>query len=323
MQGGTVQEGMRASDAGRGRWGTYVLITPARDEETFIEETIQSVLSQTVLPRRWVIVSDGSADRTDTIVRAYTERYPWMTLIRVPDNNGRNFASKAHAFNAGYATVKDLDYDLIGNLDADLSFESDYFEYLLRQFDRYPELGVAGTPFVEDPGVRCDYRVANIEHVSGGCQLFRRKCFESIGGYVPIEGGGIDWVAVTTARMRGWRTQTFTGKSLQHLRRMGTGNGSLLAGKLKLGREDYYVGGHPLWEVLRSVYQMKNKPYILGGACILIGYLASAASRMDRPVPAELVAFHRSEQKQRLRRIVSRAIHSLKPGAGDADRECR
>lgn len=302
---------------------SYVLITPARNEGAFIEETIRSVISQTVLPKRWVIVSDGSYDRTEAIARVYVQKHPWMTLIRMPSGGRRNFASKAYAFNAGYETVKGLDFDIIGNLDADLSFECDYFEYLLRQFHLYPELGVAGTPFVEDAGSVYNYRLTNIEHVSGGCQLFRRSCFESIGGYVPIEGGGIDWVAVTTARMRGWKTQTFTGKASVHLRKMGTGSGSLLAARLKLGREDYYVGSHPLWHFLRSLYQMKYKPYILGGACILIGYLLSAAKRVPRPVPEELVEFHRREQKQRLRRIVSNVFRPRAQELGHADCERR
>jgi len=193
----------------------YVLITAARNEEAYIEKTIQSVVSQTILPKRWVIVSDGSTDRTDEIVSQYLAGNPWIELLRrMPEHRDRHFAAKVHCFNAGYARVKDVKYDVIGNLDADISFEEDYFEFLLNKFAENPRLGVAGTPFVEDSGQVYNYKFTNIEHVSGACQLFRHECFEAIGGYIPIKGGGIDWVAVTTARMKGWKTKTFTEKNL-------------------------------------------------------------------------------------------------------------
>lgn len=288
----------------------YVLITPARNEEAFIEKTIASVVSQTVLPARWVIVSDGSTDRTDDIVGRYTPRHLWMTLIRRAETTERSFASKVFCFNTGYNELKDTPYNIIGNLDADLSFEKDYFEYLLDQFDREPELGVAGTPFIEEAAGHYDYRFANIEHVSGGCQMFRRECFESIGGYLPIKGGGIDWVAVTTARMKGWKTRTFTDRVAFHHRKMGTGKGGVLSAKFRLGREDYYLGSHPLWAFLRAFYQMRNRPYVLGGLFILLGYAVSAARRIERPVPAELVAFYRGEQMRRLRGTLAKASGS-------------
>ncbi len=170
-----------------------------------------------------------------------------------------------------------------------------------------PKLGVAGTPFVEDGSAPYDYRVANIEHVSGACQLFRRECFDEIGGYVPIKAGGIDWVAVTTARMKGWQTRTFTDKTCFHHRKMGTAKGSIYSAKFRLGREDYYLGGHPLWALLRAVSQMRHKPYVIGGLFLLLGYMTSAAKRIERPVSPELLHFCRKEQMQRLRRMLSRS----------------
>ena len=127
----------------------YVLITPARNEEAFIGQTIESVVAQTVLPIKWVIVSDGSTDRTDGIVKEYTAKYKWIELIRMPERTERHFAGKVHAFNAGYAKVKNLSYDVIGNLDADITFEEDYMAFLLGKFAEYPLLGVGGTPFRE------------------------------------------------------------------------------------------------------------------------------------------------------------------------------
>ena len=141
--------------------------------------------------------------------------------------------------------MRNLQFDVIGNLDADISFESDYFAFLMARFAEAPRLGVAGTPFVEE-GRRYDYRFSSIEHVSGACQLFRRECFADVGGYMPIKGGGIDWVAVTTARMMGWQTRTFTEKNCLHHRPMGTGcpGGS--------GERSGRGGRTTTWEATRS-----------------------------------------------------------------------
>lgn len=280
---------------------SYVLITPARNEEAFVEKTIRSMIAQTSLPLRWIIVSDGSTDRTDEIARAYSVRHPWIELIRMPERDDRQFAAKVHGFNAGYQRIAGLEFDIVGNLDADLSFEPDHFEYLLGEFSRDPELGVAGTPFVEDSSSSYDYRYTNIEHVSGACQLFRRRCFESIGGYVPIKGGGIDWVAVTTARMKGWKTRTFTERQVHHHRKMGTGKAGPLGARYSLGRQDYYLGNHPLWQASRTLYQMRYKPYVAGGLALFVGYAVSALQGQKRQVSDELVAFIRQEQLERLR----------------------
>jgi biofilm PGA synthesis N-glycosyltransferase PgaC len=168
---------------------SYVLITPARNEEAYIAQTLKSVTSQTVLPLRWVIVSDGSTDRTDAIVSKYATEHSWIELLRMPERTERHFAGKVYAFNAGLDRVKHLDYDIIGNLDADVSFEPDYLEYLLEKFESMPKLGVAGTNRWEGT-VMYDYRVSNIDDVAGACQLFRRECFEAIGGYKPVKTAG-------------------------------------------------------------------------------------------------------------------------------------
>ena len=280
----------------------YVIITPAHNEERDIEKTISSMIAQTVPPLAWVIVNDGSTDKTSEIVRQYQPQCPWIKLVELPIHRDRQFAAKVSAFNAGYATARDIAYDLIGNLDADLSFEPDYMEYLIGKIAADPKLGVVGTPFIEDENERgYDFRFANIEHVSGACQLFRRTCFEEIGGYTPIRGGGIDWVAVTSARMKGWKTRTFTERTLFHHRPMGTGRGNVIQARYRLGREDYYLGSHPLWELLRSFFQMRYKPYVFGGLAILVGYFWAEICRVKRHTQPELVRFYRKEQMTRLR----------------------
>lgn len=286
----------------------YMLITPARNEENFIEKTIRSVIAQTVLPEKWIIVSDGSTDRTDEIVKQFAKEYGWIELLRMPEHRDRSFAAKAGCFNAGYDRLKTGSFDLIGNLDADITFESDYYEFLLRKFSETPKLGVAGTPFVEDSSQlqnhSYSHKYADLEHVSGACQMFRRECFEQVGGYTPIKGGGIDWVAVTTARMKGWQTRTFLEKVCLHHRKMGTANSHPVLARFKHGQEDYYTGGHPLWQLFRGLFQMKKSPFILGGLFLIFGYLWAMIRRMPRPISSELVAFHQAEQMARLKGMI-------------------
>ena len=284
---------------------TYVLITPARNEEAYIEKTIRSVTSQTVLPKRWIVVSDGSTDRTDEIVMKYLPGNSWMELVRMPERKERHFAAKVNCFNAGREKLTGVPYDIIGNLDADISFDDRYFEFLLGKFAEDPGLGVAGTPFVEE-GKHYDYKFTNIEHVSGACQLFRRECFEEIGGYTPIEGGGIDWVAVTTARMRDWKTRTYTEKTCLHHRKMGTGNVSALMTWFRQGRKDYFLGNHPLWEAFRTIYQMTKKPFVIGGTLLMAGFVWSAATGVRKPISTELQQFIRGEQMRRLQSMLTR-----------------
>jgi len=280
----------------------YVVVTPAHNEEAYIEKTISYMVSQTQLPEKWVIVNDGSTDKTHEIVSGWAAKYDWIEYVRLPEHTDRQFAAKVRAFNQGYARLKNVDYAIIANLDADLSFDPDYMEFLIGKFSENPRLGVAGTPFVEKMETEhYDFRFADIQHVSGACQMFRRECFESVGGYIPIRGGGIDWAAVTTARMKGWETRTFIEKKLLHHRPMGTGKGNWLSARFRLGREDYYLGGHPLWECLRGIFQMRYRPYIIGGSALLAGYFTAALSRTKRPIAAELVVFHRKEQLERLK----------------------
>lgn len=278
---------------------SYILITPARNEEAYIEKTILSVISQTILPKKWVIVSDGSTDGTDEIVKKYVTDNSWIELVRMPEHRKHNFAAKAHCFNAGYQIVKDLDFDIIGNLDADISFEKDYFEFLLENISHIPTLGVAGTRYIENDHLP----TYSFKDVAGQCQIFRRQCFKDIGeGYTPIKHGGIDNVAVLTARMKGWTTATFSEKTFVHHRPMSTAERSKWTAKIKHGREDYILGNHPIWELSRIIYQITRKPYLIGGMFLFYGYTRALLYRTDR-IPQNLINFHRKEQLQRLRLI--------------------
>jgi len=198
-------------------------------------------------------------------------------------------------------------------LDADISFDPDHFEFLLQQLSSDPGLGVVGTPFTEDGGY--DSAVDSFEgerHVAGQCQLFRRECFEEIGGYVANPAGGVDWIAVTSARMKGWKTRSFLQKRYHHYRPMGTAEKGSVRALFSYGEKDYYLGGSPIWQLFRVGYRCAKKPFLLGGLALLGGYGWAAARKVKRPVSPELVSFHRREQMQKLRTILGTSLRLKK-----------
>lgn len=283
---------------------SYVLITPARNEEAFIEKTIESVIRQTVRPAKWVIVNDGSTDATGTIAGRYAASHGWIEVVNLPAHRDRSFAGKVYAFNAGYERVKQLEYEVVGNLDSDISFDADHFEFLMSKFAENPGLGVAGTVFRSEGYSSATQSFEGQNHVAGGCQLFRRRCFVDIGGYVAIKGGAVDWAAVTTARMRGWKTRSYREKSFFHFRPLGTAERGMLASTFYYGEKDYWTGSHPVWELFRVIYRLSNRPYLLDGIALGSGYMWAMVRRVKRPVSKELVAFYRKEQMQKLSAIL-------------------
>jgi biofilm PGA synthesis N-glycosyltransferase PgaC len=290
----------------------YVLITPARNEEVFIKNTLDSVVQQTYRPRKWVIVNDGSTDATVRIIEPYTAKYDWIELVNLPPRRDRNFAAKVEAFNAGQERVRNLDYEVVGNLDADVSLEKDHFEFLLNKFNEDPRLGVAGTVFREEGYNSETDSLEGQLHVSGQCQLFRRQCFDDIGGYFANRAGGIDWIAVTTARMKSWKTRSFREKSFFHHRPLGTAERSSFAAAFSYGEKDYYLGGHPVWELFRVGFRMAKRPYLIQGVALGLGYGWAAVRKRKRPIPKELIVFHRREQMRKLGAIL-KSLLTFKP----------
>ena len=287
---------------------SYVLITPARNEEAFIEKTLESMIRQTVLPAKWVIVNDGSTDATGSIVSRYLEKNPWIELVNLPQRRERHFAAKVHAFNAGRERLRNVEYELIGNLDGDVSLDPDHFEFLLGKMKNDPRLGVAGTIFTEENYSSATDSFEGQNHVAGQCQLFQRECFEEIGGYCPNKAGGIDWIAVTSARMKGWKTTSFREKSFFHYRHLGTAERGVFAAMFSYGEKDYYLGGHPLWELFRLTYRMAKRPYFIGGLALGLGYGWAMLRRAKRPISKELMKFHRKEQMRKLKAVLKTIV---------------
>ena len=286
----------------------YVLITSARNEEAFIGKTLDSVVGQTVLPECWVIVDDGSTDDTAEIVERYAARYPWIELVRLPQRQNRNFAAKVHAFNAGFERVHALEFEAIGNLDADISFGPDQFEFLLQKLIEDPSLGVTGTAYSEEGFDSTKDSFEGENSVHGACQVFRRQCFSDIGGYLPSRAGGIDWIAVTTARMKGWKTRNFPERRFRHHRRMGTAERGAVGAMFFYGEKDYYLGGSFTWQLFRVAYRMTKRPLLVGGLALLSGFCWAALRRVERPVASDLMRFHRREQMTKLKGILGSLI---------------
>jgi biofilm PGA synthesis N-glycosyltransferase PgaC len=282
-----------------------LLVTPARNEARHIEKTIRSMVTQNVHPTKWVIVNDGSTDETPQIIDKYTSQYPWIERLDMPVRRDRNFGAKANSFNTACKAAGCMQYDVVGNIDADISFEPDFLEFLLSKLAEDTSLGVAGTPFLEEGGY--DSATDSFEgenYVSGQCQLFRRKCLEEVGGYVPNKAGGIDWIAVMTARMKGWKTRSFREKRFFHHRVLGTADRGPLKAFYAYGQKDYYLGGSVVWELFRVTYRIVKQPLLVGGLALGAGFLSAAISRMPRAVSNELMQFHRREQMNKLKAIL-------------------
>jgi glycosyltransferase involved in cell wall biosynthesis len=286
-----------------------LLITPTRNEELHIEKTILSMISQTTRPTKWVIVNDGSTDSTPAIIDKYVAAHSWIERYDMPSHRERSFAAKANNFNTACKVFNSLEYDVIGNIDSDVAFEQDFLEFLLNKFVEMPALGVAGTPFVEEGGY--DSALDSFEgefYVPGQFQLFRRECLADIGGYVANKAGGLDWMAVTTARFKGWKTRSFREKRFFHHRSLGTAERGPLEALYSYGEKDYYLGGSPIWQIFRVGYRISKRPYVFGGLALGLGYISAAIRRIDRPISAELMQFHRREQMKKLRLILGRLV---------------
>ena len=283
---------------------SYVLITPARDEADYIERTITSVISQTILPIKWIIVSDNSTDNTTEIVKKYAKEYHFIKLITINSSSTRDFSSKVKAFNTAYKHLKTLNYDFIGNLDADLSFPTDYYEILILKFIENEKLGIAGGTVYDILHGNPHKCLVNATSVRGGIQFFRRDCFKQIGGYIPLKIGGEDAVAEVTAKMKGWEVKTYSDIDVLHHRPTGTAQVNALKAKILRGKEYYLLGYDPFFMLIRTLYRTIERPFVLGSILMLVGYLSLYLRRSKMMVPHEFVRYLRSEQLKKLRKII-------------------
>jgi glycosyltransferase involved in cell wall biosynthesis len=283
----------------------YVLVTAAYNEERHIGDTLRSVASQSVLPQRWVIVSDGSTDRTDEIVLEWARHHPFIEFVRVDKTAQHSFAAKVIALRHGFARIADVEYDFIGVLDADVSFEPDYFLRLMEHFTNEPRLGIAGGNIEQNVDGVVVPRVKDFDSVAGAVQFLRRQCFEQTGGLPALRYGGEDAAMEITARMYGWQTRTFPELTVVHFGLVGAGAGGPLKARFKWGRANSDLGYHPLFQLARSVYRVKEQPYLLGSLAELLGFAVGKASNLQPAIDDDVVRFLRREQLTKLRRLAA------------------
>ena len=278
----------------------YVIVTAAYNEEENIGKTIESVLAQTVPPRAWVIVSDGSTDKTDEIVKQYAEKNGCIRFMRRSRTPGHNFGAKVRALQSGMALLAGVEYDYIGNVDADLTVEPSYFEELIARFNSNPALGIAGGfVFEEYGGVFRSRRSNRAYSVAHAGQLVRRECYEAIGGYAVLEYGGEDWHAQTSARMKGWEARAFPELPIYHHRHTGEGD-VLIRHRFRQGRMDHSFGSDPVFEVLKCLERLPERPFVIGGMARLLGFAWSSLKQESRPVSPDFIAYLRKEQREKL-----------------------
>ncbi len=276
----------------------YVIITPARDEEDNLASTIESVAAQTIRPAEWIIVNDGSKDRTGQIIDEYAARYPW---IRACHRANRGFRKSGggvvDAFNDGYALLTIRDFDFIVKLDADLSFEPDYFEKCFDNFEDEPSLGVGGGVICYIENGQKSFEQNPAFHVRGATKIYKRACWNAIGGFWPAPGW--DTMDEVKASMLGWTTRSFPDLHLLHHRYTGAADG-VWGNLVKNGRANYICGYHPLFMLSKCAYRLVQRPYVIGSAALLYGFLTGYLRRIPQVNEPKTIRYLRQQQIARL-----------------------
>jgi poly-beta-1,6-N-acetyl-D-glucosamine synthase len=302
----------------------YLIITPARDEERYIEETLRRVVLQTITPSEWVIVDDGSTDSTATVVSSYAARYPWIRLLQRPGGGSRNNNTGAiAAFMDGYHALRGVDWDFVVNLDADISMEPDYFERCFREFCDHPELGIGGGTLYHIEGGATKTEVGPASHVRGATKIYRRACWEAIGGL--NNSSGWDTLDEAKANMMGWHTRSFPQIVALHLRPTGAAEGAW-RDAVKNGESEYFSGYHPVFMIAKCLRKAFTKPYFTVGAGLFYGFVSSYLTKSPQVDDKALVRHLRRRQLRRLlfprtctdKPILQRQSAQMRQGNADA-----
>ena len=276
----------------------YVVITPARNESLQIELTIQGMLQQSVLPSKWIIVDDGSSDGSDAILDGYAERVPWIKVVKRLDRGFRSPGSGVmEAFRDGYAAIGEIQWDFLVKLDADLSLEPDYFERCLSRFESNPQLGVGGGTVFNETATGRHIESNPKFHVRGATKIYRRGCWEAIGGLISTPGW--DTFDEVKAASLGWKTESFPEIMVLQRRETGANEGTW-RDYVKNGRANYICGYHPLFMLLKCLKRLPQKPYFVASFALAWGYLSSSFNRTKRADDASTIRYLRQQQLRRL-----------------------
>lgn len=278
---------------------SYVIITPVRDEESYLGKVIDSVCRQTVPPAEWVIVDDGSTDRTGQIADAAAAAHPWIQVVHRGDRGFRKSGGGVvEAFYAGYNSLQRSAWDFIVKLDADLSFAPDYFEKCFEHFSDDRKLGIGGGEICHEVAGQLKVEQNPRFHVRGATKIYRRECWEAVGGLWPAPGW--DTIDEVKANMLGWKTYAFTDLPVAHYRVTGSEDG-LIRDRIKHGVACYVSGYHPLFVAASCARRLPARPRIVGSAAILYGFVKSYFTRPLRIRDDQYVSYIRRQQMNRLR----------------------
>jgi len=276
----------------------YVVITPVRDEEKFIERTIRSMVEQTIRPAEWVIVNDGSSDRTGEILDRFAREYEW---IRVVHRQNRGFRKSGggvvEAFNDGLRVMQAADWEFIVKLDGDLTFDPDYFERCFECFERDPKLGIGGGTISSVQNGQEQIEEVPHFHVRGATKIYKRVCWDGIGGLWVAPGW--DTIDEVKANMLGWTTHSFPEISLHQQRPTGTSE-SRWKDLVKCGRARYVSGYHPLFMLSSCALRIFRRPFVWGSAGLMYGYLTGYIQRSPQVDDPRFIKYLRDQQMRRL-----------------------
>jgi biofilm PGA synthesis N-glycosyltransferase PgaC len=276
----------------------YVVITPVRDEEAYLPLTIDSMVRQTVRPQEWIIVDDGSRDGTGKIIAEAAQQNPWIRGVRREDRGFRKWgAGIIEAFYDGFHALSGSDWEFMAKLDGDLSFEAGYFAQMFEKFRENSRLGVGGGFLYHLDSGQKTLEQNPTFHVRGGAKIYRRACWEAIGGL--WVGPGSDTVDEVKANMLGWSSRSFLDLQIQHHRWTGAAYGRW-GGIAKNGKTDYVSGYHPLFLIAKSVARLGQRPYILGSLALLYGYISAYVQKVPRVDDPQLIKYLQRQQLAKL-----------------------
>lgn len=276
----------------------YVVITPVRDEEQYLPYTIESMVRQTIRPQEWIIVDDGSKDNTGEIIEEASRQHSWIRGVRRQDRGFRKWgAGIIEAFYDGFNDLSCRDWDYMAKLDGDLSFEPDYFAGTFRKFEADQHLGIGGGYLYHLENGKKTLEHNPIFHVRGGAKIYRRACWEAIGGL--WVGPGSDTVDEVKANMLDWSSRSFLDLQIQHHRWTGATYGRW-GGIAKNGKTDYVCGYHPLFMLAKSLARLWKKPYGLGSVALLYGYVSAFFQDTPRVTDSQLIRYLRRQQLAKL-----------------------
>ena len=285
--------------------GSYVLITACRNESEYIEDLIRCVAAQTVRPMKWVIVDDSSSDHTYELAQKAGNGHAFIEVRRAVSNRPRSFSSQVFAQQEAYECLKDLSFNFVAFLDADIRLPRDYYEKILDRFLDDSSLAVAGGLVVDQSGHGASrLRSRSVSHhVPGGIQCFQRRYYEEIGGYAPIEGGGQDTVAEIECMMQGGQVRSFLDITVHHLRPSEGSVANHFAAGIRWGRMCYNLGYHPLYYWLNSLVRLANQPSARLVAGQVYAFTSATLQGKSRPVSPEFIRYFRRLQLSKLRGV--------------------